>query len=114
MLSVAMSKNSIEKTVTLVVHARTFRELELLARKQKSSLSDLYYKAVQKYLDERSPSRKTVYAAPKSGKRIRVIFDEKLHDQLTDKILDVGFSPKDVVYTALEYFLENSSVSTAA
>lgn len=94
-----------ERTVTVVVNPKTFWELEVLARKEKTSLTKLYYKAVKNYLCDHTPARLTVFAAPASGKRIRVAFDQVLFDELSFKILDGGFSAHDVIYTALEDYL---------
>jgi len=109
-----MEEKNLERTVSLVINPWTFRELEKLSKKNKESLSYIYHRAVSKYLTDRTPSRLTVFAAPASGKRIRVCLDLPLSEQLSDKIISGGFSPKDVIYTALEYYLDPNSIKFAA
>lgn len=94
-----------ERTVTVVVNPKTFWELEVKAREEKITLSDLYYKAVKNYVHKHTPARLTIFAAPASGKRIRVAFDQQLFDKLSFKLLDGGFNANDVIYTALEDYL---------
>ena len=103
-----------EKSVSLVINPVTFIELEMKAYELQSNLADMYQRAVKEYLADCTPDRLKVFAAPGAGKRIRVILDRELYNNLSIKIGTSGFNVNDVVYTALEYFLDKELSSVAA
>ncbi len=83
----------------------TFIELETKSYDEGRTLADTYVLAIKEYLTNHTPDRKTVFAAPRVGKRIRVILDRSLYNRLRLKIGTTRFDLKDVIYTAFENYL---------
>ena len=102
------------KSVTLVINPITFVELQMRADQKRTNLSDLYVEAVSQYIDDCMPDRLKVFAAPGSGKRIKILLSKDDYFALSQKIGSSGFNINDVIYTALECFLDETLTSRAA
>jgi len=103
------------KTITLTIYPETFVELEFKSQAKKLNLSEIYTKAIENYLSKDiSLGRLKVYGAPSSGKRIRLIVSLNLHNQLFKKAVISGAKLNDVVYTALELYLDKNLFESAA
>lgn len=109
-----MANDKSDRSVNLVVNPITFLELENKAFETKVNLSDIYTTAIEEYLNDCNPGRLKVFAAPVSGKRIRVFLTRKLYLDLSKKIGTTGFNIKDILYTALECHLDESLRKIAA
>ena len=96
-----------EKSITLVVPALTFFELDNLRKEKNITLLQLYSDALEDYLKHCKPERKKVLGTPSAGKRIRVFLDDKLHFKASEISAESGFALTHVMYTALEYYLDS-------
>ena len=102
------------KSVSFVINPTTFSELQIKSDLAGITLEDLYIRAIELYLKDCKPNRLKVFAAPESGKRIRVNMPMDLHHQLSVKISAGGFHIRDVIYTAFECMLDSNLKKVAA
>jgi|GEM_PF-4967927 len=109
-----MKKQKTERSVSMTLGIETFIELETLAFEQQQSLADTYILAIEAYLQDCKPGRLKVYAAPGAGKRIRVNLDRELFNRLRLKVGNSGYNLNDIIYTALEIYLNEDLKSVTA
>lgn len=109
-----MTKQKTERTVSLMLGPATFIELENRSFEEGLSLSEIYITAIEQYLENHTPDRAAVLAAPGAGKRIRVVLTRELFNRLRLKIGTTGFNLNDVIYTAFEFYLDVFPKTAAA
>lgn len=101
-----MEKQKTERSVSIMLSPATFLELESKSYDENRTLSNTYILAIEEYLEKYTPDRASVMAAPRAGKRIRVILDRELYTRLSLKVGTTGFDLKDVIYTSFEVYLK--------
>jgi len=109
-----MTKQKTERTVSLMLGPATFIELENRSYDENCSLAETYIAAIEKYLENNTPDRAAVLAAPGAGKRIRVTLTRDLYNRLRLKIGTTGYNLNDVIYTAFEFYLDVFPKTVAA
>lgn len=109
-----MAKKTASKSVTFQIHSTTFGELEVYSKRHDKLLSEVYLDAIKNYLENCTPGRLKVFAAPGAGKRIRINLDDETYIRLVEKRSSSGHNLNDIIYTAIEFLLDEKLKLVAA